>query len=248
MPSEGLFGSNTATNLPPVMFAELIGTFALVWAGTTAAVAATLQSPIAGAPANSLAVALSFGVALAAMVATFGHISGSHLNPAVTIGLAYKRQFPWKYVFPYIAMQFLGAVLASLVVGWMYGDEAKTEAALGATQPAPDVGIWDVFSMEMLATFLLVLVIYSVGTDKRVPPAVAPFAIGSTLFFAIMAIGPRTGGGLNPARALGPMIVSGQWNEAWYMYLAGPLVGGVLAAIVYSILRGATKPSEAEKS
>ncbi|GAC1501680.1 MAG: hypothetical protein NVS1B10_05990 [Candidatus Saccharimonadales bacterium] len=112
----GLYGSSTATNLPRVIVAELIGTYFLVLAGTGAAVAALLNLPIAGLPADSLTVALSFGLTLIALVFTLGHISGAHFNPAVTVGLALSRRFPLKYVPFYIISQLSGAILANTAI------------------------------------------------------------------------------------------------------------------------------------
>ncbi len=248
MPTEGLYGSKTASNLPRVTVAEVFGTFFLVLAIISAAISATLALPIAGEPADSLSIALVGGFVLIALVGALGHISGGHFNPAVTIGLAFAGKFPWKYAVLYVPAQFVGAVLASLTAWWMFGDAGKTEASLGATQPAEGVGIGSVFVIEAAVTFLLVLVIVSVATDDRVPASVAGIYVGLALMVSIMIAGPFTGGAVNPARALGPMLISGQL-DAWPMYLIGPLIGGILAALFYDkVLRGAAEPSEADPS
>jgi MIP family channel proteins len=243
----GLYGSSTATNLPRVIVAELIGTFFLVLAGTAVAVAATLNLPIAGLPADSLTIALGFGLALIALVFALGHISGAHFNPAVTLALASVGKFPWKYVPFYVISQMGGALLASLSVLYMFGHRAKSLAYLGATLPAKGLNGWRVVFIEAIVTFLLMLVIMAIATDKRSPKAAAGTAIGFTLAVGILIAGPLTGGALNPARALGPMIVSGKYTDYW-AYIVGPLVGAILAAILYSlVLVGAEEPSEAEQ-
>ena len=243
----GLYGSSTVTNLPRVIVAELIGTYFLVLAGTAVAVAAILNLPIAGLPADSLTVALSFGLVLIALVFSLGHISGAHFNPAVTFGLTITGKFPWKYAPFYIISQFGGALLASLTVLYMFGDRAKTVASLGATLPAVGVNVWRVVVIEAIVTFLLMMVIMAIATDDRSPRAAAGTAIGFTLAVGILVAGPLTGGALNPARALGPMIVAGKYTDYW-AYIVGPIAGAALAAILYSaLLVGAKEPSEAEQ-
>jgi MIP family channel proteins len=245
--NSGLYGSNTAANLPRVIVAEFLGTYFLVLAGTAAAVAATLDLPIAGLPADSLTVALSFGLALIALVFSLGHISGAHFNPAVTIGLAITGKFPLKYSPFYILGQLGGAILASLTVLYMFGSKAKTLAFLGATVPQKGVNGWRVVVIEAIVTFLLMMVIMAIATDSRSPKAAAGTAIGFTLAVGILIAGPITGGALNPARALGPMIISGKYTDFW-AYILGPLVGAILAAIIYSrLLVEAEEPSEAEQ-
>jgi MIP family channel proteins len=242
----GLYGSNTAANIPRVMLAELLGTYFLVLAGTAAAVAATLNLPIAGLPADSLTVALSFGLILIALVFSLGHISGAHFNPAVTIGLGASGKFPLKYVPFYVFSQMGGALLAAVTVLFMFGKTAKSLAALGATLPAKGVNGWRVVFIEAIVTFLLMLVIMAIATDKRSPKAAAGTAIGFTLAVGVLIAGPLTGGALNPARALGPMIIAGKYTS-WWAYIVGPLTGAVLAAIIYAkLLVGAEEPSEAE--
>jgi MIP family channel proteins len=246
--STGLYGSNTAANLPSVIVAELIGTYFLVLAGTAAAVAAALNLPIAGLPADSLTIALSFGLALIALVFSLGHISGAHFNPAVTLGLAFTGKFPLKYVPFYLISQLAGAVLAALTVLYMFGDKAKTLASLGATLPAKGVNAWRVIVIEAIVTFLLMLVIMAIATDDRSPKAASGTAIGFTLAVGILIAGPLTGGALNPARALGPMLVAGKHTD-WWAYIVGPIVGAVLAAVIYSgILVKAEEPSAAENT
>jgi MIP family channel proteins len=244
----GLYGSSTTTNLPRVILAELLGTYFLVLAGTAAAVSAALNLPIIGLPADSLTVALSFGLMLIALVFALGHISGAHFNPAITFALTLSRKFPWKYFPFYIISQLVGAVLAALTVWFMYGAKAKSVVALGATLPIKGVNGWRVLFIEAVVTFLLMLVVMAIATDERSPKAAAGTAIGFTLVVCILIAGPITGGAVNPARALGPMIVAGKYTDFW-AYIIGPLVGALLAAILYStLLVGAEEPSEAEDS
>jgi len=242
----GLYGSSTTQNVPRVAAAELIGTYLLVLAGTAVAVSALLDRPVAGGSADSLAVALAFGLALVALVNALGHVSGCHLNPAVTLGLAATGKFPWRYVPAYLAAQLVGAVLASVTVWATYGDAARDRASLAATLPAPGVGSATVFLIEAVVTFFLVLTIISVATDERVPQSVAGLSVGFTLAVCVLVAGPLSGGAVNPARALGPMIASGQFDGVW-AYVAGPLLGGVLAAFGYDrFLSRGTEPSQAE--
>jgi len=242
----GLYGSSTAANLPRVFIAELIGTFFLVLAGTAAVVAAALNLPIAGLPADSLTIGLSFGLALIVLVFALGHISGAHLNPAVTLGLASSGKFPLRYVPFYLVAQMGGAILAALSVQFMFGSVAKKVAFLGATLPAKGVNAWRVVFIEALVTFLLMLVIMAIATDKRSPKAAAGTAIGFTLAIGVIVAGPLTGGAVNPARALGPMIIAGKYTDFW-AYIVGPIVGAVLASVLYAgLLAGAEEPSEAD--
>ena len=244
--SNGLYGSSTATNIPRVFIAELIGTFFLVLAGTAAVVAASLNLPIAGLPADSLTVALSFGLSLIALVFALGHISGAHFNPAVTLGLASTGKFPFKYIPFYLLAQMGGAIGAAYTLLYIYGEKAKSVANLGATLPIKGVNGWRVVVIEAIVTFLLMLVIMAIATDSRTPRAAASTAIGFTLTVGILIAGPITGGALNPARALGPMIVAGKYTDFW-AYIIGPIVGAILAAALYRlVLVGGEEPSENE--
>ena len=213
--------------------AELVGTFILVYAGTTVVVLATLGIPVIGTPFDSLAVPLAFGLTLAALVAALGHVSGAHLNPAVTFGLAATRKFPWNYVPVYVVAQVLGAILGALATWITVGAEARSQAALASPGLGPGVGVLQGFVVEALITFILVFVVISVASDDRVADTVAPIAVGFALAAAVFIGGVATGGSANPARALGPIIVAwNNWDSA-LLYVIAPIVGGVLAAFFY---------------
>jgi MIP family channel proteins len=230
----GLYGSQIdASHILGAAVAELVGTFVLVYGGTAVAVGAILARPTAGPPYDSLAVALAFGLALAAVVAAVGHVSGAHVNPAVTLGMAATGKFPWNYTPHYIGAQLVGAVLAALATWVTFGGAgARSEAKLAATYPAQGVGDLQAFVVEIFITFILVFVVMAVATDQRAPAAIAPIAVGFALAVGVFIAGPVTGGSVNPARSLGPMIVAGDLTSFW-LYILGPIIGGVLAALLY---------------
>lgn len=239
----GLYGSRTGANMAAAGAAELVGTAILVFGGTGVATAAALGRPVAGAGYDSLATPLAFGIALLAVVAAIGHVSGAHVNPAVTLGLAATGKFPWRYVPTYVVAQLVGAVLGALGTWVAFGAPGRDRAALAATAPGPGVGSLQAFAVEAIVTFLLVFVIISVATDDRVPEAVAPLAVGSALAVGVFVAGPVTGGAVNPVRALGPMIVAGNF-PSWWVYLVAPVVGGVVAAVCYDrFIRKADAPA-----
>ena len=221
--------------------AELVGTFFLVYVGTATAAAASLGKSIAGTAPDSLAVAFAFGLTLTAMVAALGQVSGAHFNAAVTIGLAVTRRFPWRFVPGYLIAQLLGALAGAGATWLTYGAAARSQASLGATLPRAGVSDLRSVTVEALITFLLVFVIIATAGDERVPFAVAAPAIGFALIAAVLIGGPITGGAVNPDRALGPMILSAHLHGFW-IYLTGPLVGGVLAAVVYDRFISRTTP------
>ena len=229
---DGLYGSNTNDPILGSALAELVGTFILVFGGTAVAVGAILSLPTAGAAYDSLAIALAFGLALAAVVAATGHISGGHVNPAVTLSLAATGKFPWRSVPYYLGAQLVGAVLGALGTWLAFGGPGRVEAKLAATYPAQGVGDLQAFLLEILITFILVFVVISVATDGRAPAAIAPIAVGFALAVGVFIAGPVTGGAVNPVRALGPMLVAGDLTSAW-LYIVGPIIGGLLAAFLY---------------
>ena len=233
MPSSlDVYGGALGANMFRVGLAELVGTFFLVFAGTAVAVSVTLDRSIAGLPPNALSVALAFGLTLTALIGALGHISGAHFNPAITLALAVAKKFSWKYVPVYLVSQLIGAILASMTVLFIFGEQARTIALLGAPSPAVHASLFQVGVVEALITFLLVLVVVSMTTDKRAQSNVTAISIGFALAMAVLIGGPLTGGAVNPARALGPMLVAGAYT-GWWVYIIGPVFGGICAALLY---------------
>ena len=228
-----MYGSDTSANVLGSGLAELIGTFILIFTGCSVAVAAILQRSTAGPGIyDSLAVALAFGIALTAVVAAIGHVSGAHVNPAVTLALAITNKFSWQYVPIYIGAQLVGALLGAVAVWIAYGEVGRELAGIAATIPGEGVGDLRALVVEILVTFILVFVVISVATDDRAPAGVAPLAVGFALACGVLIAGPITGGSLNPVRTLGPAIVGFNFAALW-VYIVGPIVGAVLAALVY---------------
>lgn len=178
-------------------------------------------------------VALAFGLAVTIIVASSGHLSGAHVNPAVTIGFWSIGRFRTSDVLPYVIAQCIGAIAASLLCGWILGPVGN----YGATFPV--LAIPQSFVVEMGYTGVLGFVIIGVATDLRTPAAVAPFAIGATVFAGALVTGPLTGGSFNPARSLGPAIASGSWTAHW-LYWVAPIAGMMLAMRAYEYLRPAS--------
>jgi len=236
----GLYGSQVGTRPMRAAATELIGTAILVFVGTSAAVASAVRGQDVY---DTLAIVLAFGFALVALVAALGHVSGCHLNPAVTLGLAVTGRFPWSAAAVYVGAQLAGGLLGALATWVSYGDRARTLGALGATRPADGVSVGQALVVEALVTFVLVLVVVSVATDDRAQNAIAPVAVGFALAAAIFVAGPLTGGAVNPARAFGPNLLAGEFGALW-IYLVAPTVGGVVAALVYDRLLSAAEPPE----
>ncbi len=209
---------------------EALGTFALVAIGPGAA----MVSAKTGAFGHA-GVALAFGLVVCLVVASSGHLGGAHINPAVTIGFWSVRRFPGRDVVPYVIAQCIGAIAASAILAWLLGPVGN----FGATVPALSVA--RAFVIELGYSAILGFVIMAVATDDRTPPAVAPFAIGATVFAGALVTGPLTGGSFNPARTLGPAMVGGIWTAHWLYWLA-PTVGIVGAMHLYDLLRSARPP------
>ena len=209
--------------------AEFIGTFALVFFGC-GAIANGLPAP---------AVALAFGLAVAVMIYATGHISGAHLNPAVSIGFAVGRHLPWWRVATYAVAQVGGAIAAAGVLRLTLGDAAD----IGVTQPSGTILqslVW-----EAILTFFLVLVITAVATDVRAVGEAAALAIGGTVALDALVGGPISGASMNPARSIGPALVSADVSSLW-LYVAGPIAGAAAGAVVYRLLRTPARTAATE--
>ena len=208
-----------------MLAAEALGTFALVFFGCGAIVVDAEHGQL-----GHLGVSLAFGLVVTAMVYTLGHVSGAHINPAVTLALAAKGRFAWSSVPGYVSAQVAGAVAAAVVLRASLGNVAN----LGATQPSGSDG--QSFLWEVVLTATLLLVIAAVATDASAVAGGAAIAIGATIGLASLVGGPISGASLNPARSFAPAVVSGELGSLW-IYLTAPVLGGVLGAFAYDAIR-----------
>ncbi len=206
--------------------AEGIGTFGLVFAGC----GAIMVNAISGGQVTHVGVGLVFGLVIAAMIYATGHLSGAHLNPAVTLGFVLARHFPLRRMAAYWLAQCIGALAAAICLRLLLGDVAR----LGATLPSGSV--WQSFGLEALLTFFLMFVIMAVATDTRAVGQAAALAIGATVGLEALFAGPISGASMNPARSLGPAVIGATWTSLW-IYLVAPPIGAVLAALCYRWLR-----------
>jgi len=208
--------------------AEAIGAFALVFAGCGAIVTDTVHSGTLGA----VGVSLTFGLVIMAMVYATGHLSGAHLNPAVTLAFALTRHFPRREALAYLVAQLLGAVAAAalLLAVW-----PSAPADLGTTTPT--VGAGSALAYEAVLTAFLMFVIMAVATDTRAVGAGAAIAIGGTVGLDALFGGPITGASMNPARSIGPALVSGDLHDLW-IYIVAPIAGAAIGALAYQLVRG----------
>jgi len=208
------------------LIAEFLGTFFLVFAGTGAIVINQIGSGAITHPG----IALTFGLVVLAMVYTFGEASGAHLNPAVTIGFAAARRFGWNEVLPYIAAQCIGAILASSLLHLLF----PTNQTLGATIPQGTV--FQSLVLEFVLTFFLMLVILQVSTGAKEKGITAGIVVGSVVGLEAMFAGPISGASMNPARSLGPALVSGNFHTLW-LYLVGTTAGAAAAVPASRLLQ-----------
>lgn len=205
------------------LVAEFIGTFGLVFAGTGAVVFDQMTGAV-----THVGVAIVFGLVVAAMIYTFGHTSGAHFNPAVTIGFAAVGDFAWRRVPSYLAAQLLGGSAASAVLKFTFSPAPA--GTLGATLPATTP--FQSFVLEFILTFLLMTVIMGAAVDGRAVQGFAGIAIGATVGMEAMFGGPISGASMNPARSFAPALLSGAWQAHW-IYWVAPILGAVSAAVVY---------------
>ena len=223
------------------LFAEFVGTGLLVLFGAGSVVAALELNRGRLDYAGLGIIALAFGLVVALAIYAVGTTSGAHINPAVTVALAAARRFSWAEVAPYVVAQLLGAFAGALLIVAFVGSRATDLGSVGLTSLGVGVNGPQGIVAEALGTFLLVFTIMAVAVDERAPAGWAGFLIGLAVAAEIMLIGPFTGGSVNPARSFGPYLVnqlfggSTPWSE-FYVYIVGPLVGGVAGALCYEVL------------
>ncbi len=206
--------------------AEFIGTFAIVFCGT----GAIIINEETGGTITHVGIAITFGLIVMAMIYALGNISGAHFNPAVSIAFTLIKKFPIREVLPYIISQLTGALLASLVLKFLFPDNLS----LGTTIPAgSDL---QSFVLEFILTFLLMLVIINVAHGSKEQGLFAGMAIGSVVLLEAMFAGPICGASMNPARSFGPAILSGNLTHLW-LYLLAPVMGAIAAVFTGEYLK-----------
>lgn len=200
--------------------AELLGTFTLVFAGTGAIVI----NDVSGGGVTHFGVAATFGLVVMAMIYTLGDVSGAHLNPAVSFGFWAARRFPLGKLFAYIASQCAGALLASAMLRLLF----PQHATLGATLPSGSS--LQALALEIILAFFLMFVIVNVSVGAKEKGVIAGVAVGGMVALEALFAGPITGASMNPARSLGPAIMSGHFEALW-IYLLAPFVGAFLGVL-----------------
>jgi MIP family channel proteins len=220
-------------DLPRRALAEALAAFALVFAGCGAIVADARY----GGALGTVGVGLVFGLVIMVMVYATGHLSGAHINPAVTVAFTLTRHFPPRDAVAYVTAQVAGASAAALLLLAAWPAEP---AHLGAT--VPHVGAGTALLYEGVLTAILMFVIMAVATDTRAVGAAAAIAIGGAVGLDALFGGPVTGASMNPARSFGPALASGEWHDFW-VYVLGPLAGAALGALAYQVVRGYAQPA-----
>ncbi len=207
--------------------AEIIGTFNLVFFGCGAIIVNDLYPNTLG----HLGISLAFGLIVMAMIYSIGNVSGAHLNPAVTLGFAVAKRFTWKEILPYWTCQCLGAIIGAALLKFLF----PSHTTLGATLPS--VPLFKALITEIIFSFALMFIILNVSTGHKEKGIMAGVAVGGTIVFAALVGGPISGASLNPARSLGPALLSGSLADFW-IYILGPCVGTYLAHPFCSIIQG----------
>jgi aquaporin NIP len=215
----------------PRFVAEFLGTFFLVFAGTGAIVV----DQVTGGAIGHAGVALTFGLVVATVIYVFGDVSGAHLNPAVSLSFAASGRFPWKNIPAYLTAQMLGAIAASGVLKLLFPSSEK----LGMTLPSGSVS--QSFILEAILTAALMLTILSVSTGAKEKGITAGIAIGSVVGLEAMFAGPICGASMNPARSLGPALVSGNSQHIW-LYPVATVLGALIAIPLFRLTRKSESP------
>lgn len=213
------------SSLVNCLIVEFIGTFALMFIGGGAIIATRGE--------NLVAIALAHGLAIGLMVAAAGHISGGVYNPALSIALLATGKLPLPKTAGYIVAQCLGCTVAALALKAVYPAAAVDAVKLGTPQLGAGVNVGQGFLTEAILTFFLMFAVFGVAVDKRGPATIAGLVIGLVITMDIFGGGALTGAAMNPARAFGPALIQGVWQDQW-LYWVAPTVGALAAALLYN--------------
>ena len=216
------------------LLAETVGTFALTFVGA----AAICTDAYSGGQVGLLGIAVAHGLILSIMITATAHISGAHVNPAVTLAALLSRAIGLRHAMCYVVVQLIGAVLAGLMLTATFAADVWQPVVLGTPVLGPGVAPGTGIFIEAILTFFLVFTMLQVAMDPRAPRHVYGFAIGLVLTANILVGGPLTGAAVNPARAFGPALASWTWN-AHHVYWIGPFLGALIASVVYGALQPA---------
>lgn len=227
-------GCGLAISVPFIqkIIAEIFGTYFLIFAGCGAVTVNQSKNGQITFPG----VAIVWGLAVMVMVYAVGHISGAHFNPAVTVAFATCGRFPWKQVPAYAAAQVIGSTAASLTLQLLFG--SAREHFFGTVPTGSNV---QSLVIEFIISFYLMFVVSGVATDNRAIGELAGLAVGATVLLNVLFAGPISGGSMNPARTIGPAIITGRYTGIW-VYIAGPVCGAVAGAWAYNLIRFTNKP------
>lgn len=230
---------SSEASLSQKLLVEAVGTFLLTFVGAGSIIAT--QFIIGGGNTSYvglLVIALAHGIILAIAVSAAMNISGGHINPAVTIGILVARKISVRNAISYIIAQIIGAVIGGYLLFSVYPSTAGNLVHWGTPGLSSSTSIPQGILFEAIMTFILVFAVFGTAVDPR-SPKIGGFGIGLAIAVDIMAGGPFTGAAMNPARAIGPAIASLYFNN-WYVYWIGPILGGIIAALIYNygILRG----------
>lgn len=207
-------------------WAELFGTFILVFAGTGAITINELYGSV-----SHLGIGITFGLVVMAVIYSIGEISGAHINPAVSIAFWIAKRFKGREVLPYIAFQTTGALLASVAIRFLFPDSNL----IGGTFPSD--GWQQSFVLEFILTFILMFVILQVSSGSKEKGMIAGIAIGAVVGFEAIFAGPVCGASMNPARSIAPAIVSGHLEYLW-LYVLATTLGAIASVAAYRLIKG----------
>lgn len=208
------------------LWSEFFGTFALMFCGTGAIIVNDIQGKVLTLPG----ITLTFGLVVMALIYTFGDISGAHFNPAVTLAFALAKRFDIPCILPYMGAQLSGAMVASLLLHFLFPDHNN----LGAT--LPNGSILQCLTLEIIMTWLLMLVILNVSVGAKQKGITAGIVIGGVICLEALFAGPISGASMNPVRSIAPALVSGNLQGLW-IYIVGPIVGALLAVPTLALVR-----------